>query len=477
MTLLAFIVAIVVLVAVHELGHFSVARWCGVKVLRFSVGIGPRIWGWTSATSGTEFVVGALPLGGYVRMLDEREGPVEPHERAQAFNTQPLRSRAAIVLAGPVANLILAVALYSWVNWTGIEMAQAVVAKPPPGSVMAAAGFAGGERIHRAGFEGESLEDVVSFDGFRWWLARGAIEQRNLQVEFTAPQRQSPQIALLQLNGVDASSADAKLFQKIGATAPFMQARIGKLAPGEPAEQAHLLSGDVVLRVDTSAIVDAAQLHELVRASGRHGKPAVQNWLVERNGTRLSLLVQPKSVQEKAQSSNHIGAAIASWFSPGEERSPVVVQSFGRIGAGIAAPPEIALVRYGVLDGIGHAFTRTWETSALSLRVLGQIVTFQASLSNLSGPISIADYAGKSAAMGFTPFLLFLALMSVSLGVLNLLPLPVLDGGHLMYYLWEAVSGKPVSQPYTERLQKFGLVILLMMMSVAIFNDVTRLPW
>ena len=476
MTLLAFIVAIVVLVAVHELGHFFVARWCGVKVLRFSVGLGPRIWGWTSASSGTEFVVGALPLGGYVRMLDEREGPVEPDERGQAFNTQPLRSRAAIVLGGPVANLILAVALYSWVNWTGIDMATPVVAKPHQGSVMAAAGFGGGERIHRVGFEGDSLEDVVSFDGFRWWLARGAIEQRNLQLEFTAPQRQSPQTARLELVGVDASSADAKLFQKIGAAAPFMQARIGKLAPGEPAEQARLRTGDLVLRVDSVDIVDAAQLHELIRASGRNGTPAPQNWLVERDGARLPLVVQPKSVQDKAQTPSLVSAAIAALFTQGDVLTPVT-QSFGRIGAGIAAPPEISLVRYGVLDGIGHAITRTWETSALSLRVMGQIVTLQASLSNLSGPISIADYAGKSAAMGFTPFLLFLALMSVSLGVLNLLPLPVLDGGHLMYYLWEAVSGKPVSQPYTERLQKFGLVILLMMMSVAIFNDVTRLPW
>ncbi|MES2583562.1 MAG: RIP metalloprotease RseP [Pseudomonadota bacterium] len=476
MTLLAFIIAIVVLVAVHELGHFSVARLCGVKVLRFSVGFGPRLWGWTSASTGTEFVVGMLPLGGYVKMLDEREAPVEPHEREQAFNTQPLRSRAAIVLAGPVANLMLAVALYSWVHWTGIDMAQAVVAKPPQGSVMAAAGFAGGERILRAGFEGESLEDVASFDGFRWWLARGAIEQRNLQVEFTVPRRQSPQVVLLQLNGVDASSADAKLFQKIGAAAPFMQARIGKLVPGESAEQAQLRTGDLVLRVDATDIVDAAQLHDLIRASGRHGAPAAQNWLVERNGTRLNLAVQPKFVQEKVQSMNRLSAAIASLFTTGDGPGPQV-QSFGRIGAGIAAPPEIAMVRYGVLDGVSHAISRTWETSALSLRVMGQIVTLQASLSNLSGPLSIADYAGKSAAMGLTPFLLFLALMSVSLGVLNLLPLPVLDGGHLMYYLWEALSGRPVSQTWTERLQKFGLVILLMMMSVAIVNDVTRLPW
>lgn len=475
MTLLAFIIAIVILVAVHELGHYAVARWCGVKVLRFSIGFGPRLWGRTSATSGTEFVVGALPLGGYVKMLDEREAPVAPAERPLAFNTQPLRNKAAIVLAGPLANLILAVFLYSWVHWMGIDMAQAVLAKPPPGSVMAAAGFNGGEQILRAGFEGESLDDVVSFDGFRWWLARGAIEQRNVQVEFTAPHRQSPQAALLQLQGVDARSADAKLFQAIGAPAPYMQARVGKLAPGESAEQASLRSGDLVLRVDTVDIVDAGQLHALIRASGRKGPPLAQTWLVERDGARLSLVVQPKIVHEKLSFMDRLNAAFTAFFDPGAPKP--VAPTFGRIGAGIAAPPAMALVRYGVLDAVAQAITRTWETSALSLRVMGQIVTLQASLSNLSGPITIADYAGKSAAMGFTPFLLFLALMSVSLGVLNLLPLPVLDGGHLMYYLWEALSGKPVSQPWTERLQKFGLVVLLMMMSVAIVNDVTRLPW
>ncbi|MES2949984.1 MAG: RIP metalloprotease RseP [Pseudomonadota bacterium] len=450
MTLLAFIIAIVVLVAVHELGHFSVARLCGVKVIRFSVGFGPRLWGWTSAASGTEFVVGMLPLGGYVKMLDEREAPVEPHERAMAFNTQPLRSKAAIVLAGPIANLLLAVFLYSSVNWTGVEMAQPLVAKPPQESVLAAAGFAGGERILRAGFEGDVLEDVVSFEGFRWWLARGAIAHRNLQVEFATPQQQSPQSALLPLSRVDASSADAQLFQAIGAVGPLSQARLGALVPEGAAAQAHLQVGDVVLRVDSTDIVDSRQLYELIRASGRSGTPPQQTWLVERAGTRLSVVVSPKLEQDGGQ-------------------------SIGRIGAMVAAPPAMTTVHYGFFDGIGQAVGRTWETSALTLRVMGQMVIGQASLNNLSGPITIADYAGKSAAMGFTQFLLFLALMSVSLGVLNLLPLPILDGGHLMYYLWEALSGKPVSQPWTDRLQKFGLVILLMMMSVAIVNDVTRL--
>lgn len=450
MTVFAFLIAIVVLVAVHELGHFSVARWCGVKVIRFSVGFGPRLWGWTSRTSGTEFIVGMLPFGGYVKMLDEREAPVELHERARAFNTQPLRSKAAIVLAGPVANLILAVALYSCVNWSGIEMAQAVVGKPPQDSVLAAAGFLGGERIQRAGFEGEAMEEVVSFEGFRWWLARGAIGHRNLQVEFTRPQKQSPKTALLQLSAVDASSADAKLFQKIGVMAPFSQARLGGLSPNGAAAQAKLQAGDVVLRVDETDIVDSMQLYELVRASGSSGVPREQTWMIERSGVRTTVLVSPKREQDKGQ--------------------PI-----GRIGAMVAAPPAMATVRYGVLDGLEQAFNRTWETSALTLKVMGQIVIGEASLSNVSGPIAIAGYAGQSAAMGFTQFLLFLALMSVSLGVLNLLPVPILDGGLLMYYLWEALSGKPVSQLWTERLQKLGLVVLLMMMSVAVFNDVTRL--
>ena len=450
LTLVAFIIAIAVLVAVHEWGHFSVARACGVKVLRFSVGFGPRLAGWTSTTTGTEYVVGVLPIGGYVKMLDEREGPVDDSESALAFNTKPLRSRAAIVAAGPIANLLLAVILYSVVNWIGVDQPQALLARPSQGTVLAIAGLQGGERVVQAGYEGEELEPVQSFEKFRWWMARGALEHRNVQVEFLKPGARNTQAVVLALSEVDAPDANAQLFARIGILGPYSQAQISTILPDGAAALAQLRTGDVVLRVDQTDIVDAGQLRDMIRVSGRDAEPLPQTWQLDRGGERLTVTVKPAREREGDQ-------------------------YIGRIRAGIGSPLAMTTVQYGLLDGVGEALAHTWETSALTLRVLGQIVVGKASLNNLSGPIPIADYAGKSAAMGPTQFLLFLALMSISLGVLNLLPLPILDGGHLMYYLWEALSGKPVTLTWTERLQKVGFVILLMMMSVAVVNDVTRL--
>ncbi len=473
----AFIIAIVVLVSVHEWGHFAVARLCGVKVFRFSVGMGPRLWGWTSPRTGTEFIVSALPVGGYVKMLNELPGPVQPQEFLTALDQQPLYKRAAVIVAGPLINLLLAVVLYSCVNWMGVQQPLAIVATPPPASVLAAAHFVGGERVLRIGFDGEALEEVASFEDFRWWLARAAIAHRKLQVEYLAVPSNDVKTTVLALDAVDARKADAKLFENIGAIAPFSAARLSDLVPGEAAEQAHFQTGDVVLRVDTTDITDSAQLRALVRASAMEGAaPVAQTWLVQRKGERLSLVMQPRVVQEEVGLLRRLVQSMRSTLGkPNAQAS--ATPSFGRIGAVIAAPPAMTTVHYGLLDGVTHAVARTWETSALSMRVLGQIVTLRASVENLSGPVTIAAYAGKSAEVGPSQYLLFLALMSVSLGVLNLLPLPVLDGGHLMYYLWEAVSGRPVSQAWAEQLQKLGVAILVAMMSVAFFNDLRRLLW
>lgn len=446
----AFLVAIALLVAVHEWGHFAMARLCGIKVLKFSIGFGPRVLGWTSKRSGTQYQIGLLPLGGFVKMLDEREAPVAAAERDQAFNRAPLRNRAAVVAAGPVANLCLALILYACVNWMGVTEPQALVSKPPVGSLAEKAGFSGGERILQMAFEGEPLQDVQSFEDFRWWLTRAALQAKNLAVEYAPAGKAERRSALLTFAALDVTHADASLFAKIGFASPYAPARVGELTPGAAAEVAGLRPGDLVLSVDGVPITDGAQLRELIRSSGSSTAPAAQQWRVERQEGQRLIAVTPRQIQDGAQ-------------------------TVGRVGAMIGSMPAMVQVRYGFWPGLQKASSRTWEVSALTLRMMGQIVTGESSVRNLSGPITIADYAGRSAAMGLEQFMAFLALISISLGVLNLLPLPVLDGGHLMYYGWEACTGHAVSEAWLSGLQRLGLAVLLVMMSIAIFNDLSRL--
>jgi regulator of sigma E protease len=450
LTILSFVFALALLIAVHEYGHYRVAVACGVRVLRFSVGFGKTLLRWQPKGSHTEFVVAAFPLGGFVRMLDEREAPVATHERHLAFNTQPLAARAAIVAAGPLINLLLAIVLYTVVNWTGVEQASAVLARPVAGSVAERAGLVGGERILRAGEVGDSVTDVASFDDLRWMLAQAALHGQDVRLEYEREPGGRSREVILPLQAEPSSDVDAALFRRIGIVGPLTRPEIGEVMADGAAAAAGLRKGDLVLRVGSTSVVDGQQLRDMIRASTGKSDSQASVWTVRRAGQELALAVTPQVV--------HDGGL------------PI-----GRIGAYVGAPAQTVTVRYGPLDGIWEAVQRTWEVSSLTLRMIGRMVVGEASLKNLNGPITIADYAGKSASLGLTQYLLFLALISVSLGVLNLLPLPVLDGGHLMYYLWEAVTGRGVTDAWMERLQRGGVAILLLMMGIALFNDLTRI--
>jgi regulator of sigma E protease len=451
LTVVAFLVALGLLIAVHEYGHYCVAVACGVKVLRFSIGFGKVLWRWQPKGSPTEFVIAAFPLGGYVKMLDEREEPVPAEERHLAFNTQPVGKRAAIVAAGPAANLVLAVLLYAIVNWAGIEEPRAILASPIQGSIAERAGVRGGEVVSRATREGDEWGEVRSFEDLRWLLTRAALDGQDVRLELMpGVQGGASRELTLPLAQIDAHEADSGLFRRIGIVAPWTQPVIGDVMADGAGARAGLQAGDVVRTVGTTPIVDGPQLRETIRASVRGDQPLSQRWRIERAGKVLDIDVAPDAQRDGAV-----------WV--------------GRIGAYVGAAPAMVTVHHGVVDGLWNGVVRTWEVSTLTLRMMGKMVVGEASLKNLSGPLTIADYAGKSASLGLTQYLVFLALISVSLGVLNLLPLPVLDGGHLMYYLWEAVTGKSVSDAWMERMQRTGVALLLVMMSIALFNDVTRI--
>jgi regulator of sigma E protease len=445
-TVLAFIFTLALLVVVHEYGHYRVAVACGVKVLRFSVGFGRVIWRRQATPDSTEFVLCALPLGGYVRMLDEREDSVPASDKHLAFNTKPLWQRAAVVAAGPIANFLLAIVLYSAAHWVGTDEPKAVLSVPTANSIAERAGLRSGDVVLAVARDGTDWQDMRSYIDFSGEVNRAVLHGEKLSLRVAAGDGAAERNVELALDALEARDADAGLMRRVGLGAPFSEAVLGEIKTAGAAARAGLRAGDRVLSVDGMTIADAARLRELIRANASK----TMQWKVARAGQVLELSVTPASVSE--------GSA-----------------KVGRIEAFVGQPPKMVNVQYVLFDGMSKAVTRTWDMSALTLSMFGKMLIGEASLKNLSGPLTIADYAGQSARRGLAYYLGFLAIVSVSLGVLNLLPLPVLDGGHLMYYLFEAATGHPVSDAWIARLQRGGVAIMLMMTSLAIYNDVARL--
>lgn len=469
MQALYFLLTIGVLVVIHEYGHYRAAVACNVKVLRFSVGFGRVLW--SRQRGETEFVISALPLGGYVKMLDEREGAVPAAERMRAFNNRPLWQRSFIVAAGPLANLVLAVLLYACVNWAGVQEIRPWVAQPAPHSLAERAGLRAQDEVlavrmaePKAAGQGaapmasEAQGDwhpLRSMTELQWWFTRAAVQGRDLELEVAhreqADRAPAGARALrLNLSQIDPSDVDNRLLEKVGIVGPYTPPLVAKVVPGGPAERAGLQAGDRVIALDGRQTPDAPTLLRSIRESAVQGQPRPLSLEVERGGQRQTVTVMPVMKELRGQSLPRIEAAL---------------------GSDIAQ----VTVRHGLVDGLTLALGRTWDVAVLSLEMLGKMLVGEASLKNLSGPITIADYAGKSAELGWVHYLGFLALVSVSLGVLNLLPLPVLDGGHLMYHLFEGVTGRPVSERWLERLQRGGVAVMLLMMSLALYNDLARL--
>jgi regulator of sigma E protease len=449
-TLLAFIVTLGVLIVIHEYGHYRVAVACGVKVLRFSVGFGRVLWRRQRTPDSTEFVVCALPLGGYVRMLDSREAPVPANQKHLAFNHKSLAQRTAIVAAGPLANLLLAVLLYAAANWIGVEEPKAVMGGPVAGSVADRAGLRSGDWARAWSRDGDNWSDLRSMSELRWEVTRAVLDGDDLHLMLSDRQGHGSRRVMLELAGLGAKEVDTQLMRRIGLGTPFSEPVIGEVRPGGAAAAAGLRAGDRVLSIDGESIVESSRVRDLIRSSGASGQPRPMAWRVERDGRTVETVVTPSIVADGDR-------------------------TVGRIEIVPGGAPQMVTVRYGAFEGLAKGASKTWEMSALTLSMLGKMLVGEASLKNLSGPITIADYAGQSVKLGWVYYLGFLAVVSVSLGVLNLLPLPMLDGGHLMYYLFEGVTGRPVSELWLERLQRGGVAIMLMMMSLALYNDVARL--
>ena len=454
-TIVAFLVALSVLIVVHEYGHYWVARRCGVRVLCFSVGFGKALWSRRFGADRTELRIAMIPLGGFVKMLDEREGAVSVEDRDRAFNHKSVWQRSAIVVAGPLANFVAAITIYWVLFMHGVPGLVPKLDEPAAQSAAAQAGFSRGETIVSvAGQATDSWQDfhwqllhhaldgapvmVVSLPDASGTLNQGDLRQRELRFDDLSPR------------DIEGDLIRALGFSRLR---PELPPVIGQLTANGPALRAGLREADLVVSINGRAIMTWDELVNTVRAAP---------------GERLAFTVRRG------------GAVVTGLEVTVDAVLDAKDKPVGRIGAGPRVDPEAmqrmtVSVSHGPLEAFARACVRTWDTAWFSLRMLGRMLLGELSLKNLSGPISIADHAGQSAQAGWISYLLFLALISISLGVLNLLPVPLLDGGHLLYHAYEIVTGKPVPERAMEVGQQVGMIVLFMLMAFAVYNDIFRL--
>jgi regulator of sigma E protease len=447
-SVLAFLLAIGILVAVHEWGHYIAARFAGVKVLRFSIGFGRPIWMKKSGPDQTEYCLSSIPLGGYVKLLDEREGEVPEQDLHRAFNKQPVRHRVGILVAGPVMNFIFAIFAYWLMFVLGVPGLKPIVGEVEPQSVASNAGIEYKDRIIGVG------EHVVAtWEGAVLAIIDTMLDNKRIRMELIADTGREKTVYLDVEGRIRELTEPGKLFGGLGFTpwSPAIDPVMGDISPGGAAEAADLRTGDRVIAADGVAFTDWVEWVQFVQA---HPNETVE-LTIEREGNAEQL---PLSIGQFQQEDGSI---------------------IGRIGAGAQIPEGFyeqysGDQRYGPWDAVSVATERTWSMSVLTVRMVGRMITGEVSVKNISGPINIAQYAGYSASVGLASFLNFLAVVSLSLGILNLLPIPILDGGQVVYQVCEFIKGRPLSNRAQLIGQQLGIVFLVLVMSFAFYNDLTR---
>jgi len=458
LTLFAFIFTIGIIVTIHEYGHFQVARWCGVKVIRFSIGFGKPLWRKTLGTDQMEFVLAAIPLGGYVKMLDERELKAEKEagetsdndyseaDLTRAFNRQSVYKRIAIVIAGPMANLLLAILIYWVLFMQGVTGMLPIIGQVEPNSIAAQANLTTGEMIQTI-----NNKEVKTWSEAGWMLFESALENEAVEIKAV---NENNELHLHKLNLAElGKEAESDILNEIGISVfrPEVLPILAQVLSNSAAEKAGLLTDDKVLAIDGLQTDTWSDVVNIVKANPNQAL----NFNIERQQKLISLTVTPEGVKENNVLIGKIGAGVKL---DDEQLDKVMIKQY-----------------YSGIDSLGMSIAKTWKTSAFSLKMMWYMVTGKASWKGISGPVTIANYAGKSADLGWKPFLGFIALVSISIGILNLLPIPVLDGGHLMYYMVEIIKGSAVSEQAMVLGQKIGFGLLGLLMILAIFNDVNRI--